>query len=121
MSAAHQETGASVLDIRTYRTVEGKRDEFVRIMADGAVPMLRRYGVEVVAFGPSIHDDVHAFLIRFFRSLAEREEQLGRFYGSDEWLNNYDERVMALIQAYHTVVTPATLEVASALSAFAPK
>jgi hypothetical protein len=119
MASAHQEPATSVLDIRTYRTVAGKRDEFVRIMADGAVPMLRRYGVDVVAFGPSIHDDVHAFLIRFFRSLEEREEQLGRFYGSDEWLNTYDEHVMALIEVYHTVVTPASREVARALSASA--
>jgi hypothetical protein len=38
------------------------------------VPRLHRYGVEVVAFGPSMLDDDHAILIRFFRSLEERKE-----------------------------------------------
>jgi hypothetical protein len=28
--------------------------------------------------------------------------------GSDEWLENYDEPVMELIEAYHTVVLPAS-------------
>ncbi len=67
----------------------------------------------MVAFGPSIHDEDHSLLIRFFESLEEREEQLARFYGSAEWLTKYDERVIKLIQAYHVVVVPASHEVAS--------
>jgi len=82
-----------VLDIRTYRTVPGGREEFLRIMADEAVPMLRRYGIEVVAFGPAVQDDDHAILIRFFISLEERKRQLERFYGSEEWLTHHDPRV----------------------------
>lgn len=110
----------SVLDIRIYRIVPGEREEFLRLMTDQAVPMLGRYGIEVVTFGPSLHDDVHAFLARFFRSLAEREEQLGRFYGSDEWLNTYDERVSALIESYHIAVIAASREGASALATAGP-
>jgi len=106
----------SVLDIRTYRNGAGARDEFVRLMAEGTVPMLRRYGIDVVSFGPSIHDDDHSFLIRFFGSLQEREEQLASFYGSDEWLTTYDDQIMALIETYHTVVIPASREVALALA-----
>jgi hypothetical protein len=47
-------------------------------------------------------------LIRSFHSLEERNEQLEHFYGSDEWLDTYDAPVAALIDAYHTVVVPAT-------------
>ena len=60
-----------VLDLRTYRCASGKRDEFVRLMAEGTVPMLRRDGIEVVSFGPSLHDDDHAYLIRFFESVPQ--------------------------------------------------
>jgi predicted ester cyclase len=108
--------GESVLDIRTYRTVPGGREEFLRIMADDAVPMLRRYGVDVVAFGPAVQDDDHAILIRFFASLQERAQQLERFYSSEEWLTDHDPRVTPLIETYHTVVLPASPEVAAALS-----
>lgn len=71
--------------------------------------MLRRYGITVIAFGASLHDDEHAFLIRSFASTAEREQQLEAFYGSVEWKNTYEDHVMELIDSYHTVVTRATL------------
>ncbi len=96
--------------------VPGGREEFLRIMADEAVPMLDRYGIEVVAFGPAVQDDDHAILIRFFSSLEERKRQLKRFYGSEEWLTQHDPRVMPLIETFHTVVFPASPEVAAALS-----
>jgi hypothetical protein len=96
-----------VLDIRTYKLVAGMRDEFDRIVREHSLPMLRRYGISVVAAGSSLQDDYHYVLIRSFDSLDERREQLERFYGSDEWLENYEEPVMELIEAYHTVVLPA--------------
>ena len=37
-------------------------------------------------------------------------------YGSEEWLTNYDQRVMTLIETYHVVVVAASREVASALA-----
>ncbi len=105
-----------MLDVRNYKCVPDGREELVRIMADGAVPMLRRYGIEVLGFGRSLRDDEHAFLIRRFPSAAVREEQLARFYGSDEWVNTYEDQVMALIDAYHVVVIPASPELESALA-----
>lgn len=105
-----------VLDLRTYRCVSGKRDEFLRLMAEETVPMLRRDGIEVVSFGPSVHDDDHAYLIRFFESVEQRADQLARFYGSEEWRTSFDERVMSLIETYHVVVVAASPEVATAMS-----
>ena len=81
-------------------------------MAEGTVPMLRRDGIEVVSFGPSLHDDDHAYLIRFFESVEQRADQLARFYGSEEWRTSFDERVMSLIETYHVVVVAASPEVA---------
>ncbi len=95
---------SGVLDIRTYKLVPGGRDEFERIARDDALPMMRRHGIEVVAHGPSIDDDDHFVLIRAFPSASRRDEQLGSFYGSDEWRQNYEEDVMALIESYHVVV-----------------
>lgn len=91
------ERQSAILEIRTYKLVVGKRDEFDRIVHEHAPPMLGRYGIDVVRASPSLHDDEQYVLIRSFRSLDEREEQLERFYGSAEWLENYDERVMKLI------------------------
>jgi NIPSNAP len=96
-----------VLDIRTYRLVPGARDEFDRIFREHARPMLERHGIDVVAAGLSLLGDDLFTLVRSFDSREQRREQLEGFYGSDEWLENYDAAVMALIEAYHTVVIPA--------------
>ena len=96
-----------VLDVRTYRIVAGRRDEFDRIFREHSRPLLERHGIRVVAAGPSLLDDDHYTLIRSFDSLEQRREQLDRFYGSTEWLESYDAPVMELIEEFHTVVVPA--------------
>jgi hypothetical protein len=47
-----------VLDLRTYKLVPGWRKTFDDILRERALPMLRRYGTEVVGCGPSLADDV---------------------------------------------------------------
>jgi hypothetical protein len=97
-----------VLDIRTYKLVQGGGEEFDRIVRERALPMLRRFGIEVVAFGPSIDDGGLYCLIRSFDSTAQRDEQLDAFYGGDEWRETLRDDAMALIESYHTVAIPAT-------------
>jgi hypothetical protein len=97
---------SAVLDLRTYKLVPGGGDAFDRIVREGALPMLRRFGIDVVGYGPSIAEDDRYCLVRAFASKAVRDEQLGSFYGSDGWRENYDGDVMALIETYHTVVIP---------------
>jgi hypothetical protein len=98
------ESSDEVLEIRTYKIVPGERDEFHRIFRDGAVPMLHRHGITVVGYGRSVHDPDHYFLLRAYPSLERRQEAVDGFYGSDEWLQNYEDAVMPLIETYHTVV-----------------
>jgi hypothetical protein len=98
--------GIPVLDIRTYTLVPGGGAEFDRIFREGARPMLERFGIRVVAYGPSLAEDDRYCLIRAFPSAAERVEQLESFYDSDEWRDRHETAVMALIDSYHTVVIP---------------
>jgi hypothetical protein len=109
-------TGRRILEIRTYRLEEGKRADFDRIFRDEALPMLRRHGIEVVGFGPSIEDGVHFVLIRAFPTREARNEQEAEFYGSDEWRSGPREAILAPILSYHTVVLETTAEVVEALT-----
>ncbi|HMJ00213.1 MAG TPA: NIPSNAP family protein [Gaiellaceae bacterium] len=106
-----------VLDLRTYRLVPDGRDEFDRLLREGALPMLRRAGIQVVGYGPSLVDEHHYFLARSFSSRAQREQQLGVFYGSDEWRENFDAPVMGLIESHHVVVVPLTARTEQTLTA----
>jgi hypothetical protein len=109
------------MDLRTYALVPGSRQAFDRILCAEALPMLRRAGIHVVGYGPSLADSEHYFLARAFASRAEREEQLTAFYGSDEWRQNYEDRVMQLIESHHTVVIPLGPCIAEALDVDAPQ
>ena len=96
-----------IVEIRTYRLRPGTRDAFVRVMRTEALPLLAAFGIEVLDAGPSLADEdgeETAYLIRTFGSLAEREEQETRFYGSEEWRDGPRERILAPIETYHTVV-----------------
>jgi hypothetical protein len=63
-----------VLDLRTYQLKPGTGAEFHRIASEGVVPMLERYGIEVVAYGPSQVFDDRYFLLRSFASTQQRQE-----------------------------------------------
>jgi NIPSNAP len=96
-----------VIDLRTYVLHTGMGDAFHTTVHEGAVPMLRREGIEVVAYGPSLEGEDRYFLIRRFPSLEDRKRRLDAFYNSEEWLETYDERVMSMIDTYHVVVLAA--------------
>lgn len=97
-----------VLDLRTYKLVPGGREPFDRIFRKHALPMLGRHEIDVVGYGPSLADDEHYYLARAFSSASRRERQLGAFYGSKEWQQDYERAVMELVETYHTVVIPLT-------------
>lgn len=112
-----------ILDVRVYRIRAGKRDEFHALARDETIPMARRFGQEVVDFGPSTHDADSYYLIRAFPSIDERTEALARFYESEEWRTKYDARVMRLIESYQTAVlsvAPETFRRLSGAAAVAP-
>jgi hypothetical protein len=107
-----------VLDLRTYRLVSGGRRAFDRILHERALPMLLRYEIDVVGFGPSLTDDDHYYLARGFPSAGDREARLDAFYGSDEWKRELEDAVTGLIQTYHTVVIPLAPRIESALASW---
>ena len=96
-----------VIELRVYTLKPGTRDAFQRRFADEIVPMLERSGITVGTAQPSLHDERSFTLVRFFPSLADREAQLARFYGSEEWLTRHDETVMGMIEQYDTCVVEA--------------
>lgn len=101
------------LEIRSYNLKPGTRAEFHRLASEQAVPMLRRWQIDVVAFGPSPHDEDSYYLMRSFASLEERERAEDAFYGSDEWRQGPREAVLERIDSYTTIVLevdPATLQ-----------
>jgi len=107
-----------ILEIRTYRLKPGTRDEFVRLMREESLPLLKKWGVDVVDAGASLVAEdgaEEAYLVRAFSSIEEREKQEAAFYGSDEWRRGPREAVISRIESYHTIVIEASAEAVRAL------
>lgn len=96
-----------VIEVRTYTLTPGSGAEFERLFSEESLPMLERFGVEVVAFGASLDDADSYYLIRGYTSVAERRRSQDEFYGSDEWRQGPREAVLALIESHISVVLPA--------------
>jgi len=92
------------VEIRSYNLKAGTRERFHQLFLKEALPMLRRWKVDVVAYGPSLHDKDSYFLMRAFEGVEQRQKAEDAFYGSDEWLKGPRERVLADIDSYTTIV-----------------
>jgi ketosteroid isomerase-like protein len=93
-----------VLEIRSYNLKPGTRDAFHALFLREALPLLQQWRVNVVAYGPSLHDRDSYFLMRAFASVEERERNEDAFYASDSWRNGPRAAVLAAIDNYTTIV-----------------
>lgn len=92
------------VEIRSYKLKPGTRQKFHRLVLEKSIPMLKRWKVDVVDFGPSLHDSDSYFLIRAYLSLAHRQKSQDAFYGSDEWRQGPREAIISLIERDISVV-----------------
>ena len=122
-SAQEPATTTRVVEIRSYNLKPGTRDRFQALFLREALPMLRRWKVDVIGYGPSLHDADSYFLMRGFPGVADRQTAEDAFYGSDEWRKGPREAVLADIVSYTTVVVsldPATIRGLRALVPASP-
>jgi hypothetical protein len=92
------------VDFRSYALKPGRAQEFDRLMRTQAVPMLQRWGFDVVAHGLSVDGDDRAYLVRAYRDLTHREASEDIFDGSTEWLDGPREAILDCVDNYSSVV-----------------
>jgi len=106
LAAPADEPARRVVEIRSYNLKPGTRQRYHDRLVREALPLLVRSKVDVVSFGPSMHDENSYFLMRAYSSLAERQKSEDAFYGSAEWKNGIRDAVLADIENYTTIVSP---------------
>jgi NIPSNAP protein len=92
------------IEIRTLNLKPGTRDEFHRLYIEEALPLLQRWSFDVVAHGPSLHDENSYYVIRSYDSLAQREQMEDTYYASSDWRQGPRETMLALIESYTDIV-----------------
>ena len=106
---------AGVIEIRSYSLRPGMRERFHTLMVGQGLPLLKRWNIEVVSVGPSLHDETSYCLIRAFASLADLERSEEALYGSEEWRQGPREAILACIERYSDVVLPVTVQLLDTL------
>jgi hypothetical protein len=84
----------------------GKRDEFNRLYSNSSIPLQKKWNIDVIAHGPSFHDENSYFVVRSFRDLKERKDQTENFSASDEWQKGPRNSILTLIESMSSIVTP---------------
>lgn len=93
-----------LIEIRSINLKPGTRQQFHQLYIQQALPLLKRWNFDVVAYGPSLHDENSYYVIRRYDSLAQREQMENTYYSSDDWRQGPRERILALIESYVDVV-----------------
>jgi hypothetical protein len=92
------------VEFRSYTLKPGRAVEFELRMRTQALPLLHRWGFDVVAMGVSIDGDDRGYLVRAYRDLTHREVSEDIFDGSIEWLDGPREAILDCVEDYSSVV-----------------
>ena len=96
-----------MIEIFTLNLKPGGRDKFHQLFLTESLPLQKKWKIEVVAHGPSMHDEDSYYVIRSFKSLEDRQETEDAFYNSDDWQKGPRTAMLALIENYATAVISA--------------
>ena len=93
-----------IVEVRSYRIVPGRREEFIRLFESRAVPALRAHGMKVL--GPLIDvENPNKFVwLRSFPSLEERDRMKKAFYEGDLWKNELEALAMPMLDSYDVIL-----------------
>ena len=110
------------VEFRAYNLRQGSGPAFHALVLQESLPLLRKWNIDVVAAGPSLHDQDSYFLIRTYDSLEQRQQSQDDFYGSADWRQGPREAIIALIDSDTSVVVELSDETVAALrSSFASR
>ena len=96
-----------MIEILTLNLKPGIRDKFHQLYITLSLPLLKKWKIEVVAHGPSLHDENSYYVIRAFKSLEDRQKTEDAFYSSDDWQKGPRTTILGLIENYATIVISA--------------
>lgn len=92
-------------ELRQYRTLPGKRDEWVNFMEEVIIPFQVSKGMVIVgSFVGQEEDDLYIW-IRRFESEEQREALYNAVYQTDYWKNEVSPSVNAMLDRPRMVIT----------------
>ena len=93
-----------IIEMRTYKTMPGKRAEFIEIFRSKAVPAHEQIGMKILGPFLSVEDDDTFFFMRGFPDLPSREPLKAQFYDGELWKSELEKIVMPMLERFDVVV-----------------
>jgi hypothetical protein len=93
-----------IIEMRTYKTKQGLRAEFLEIFRTRSVPAHAEIGMKILGPFLSVEDPDSCFFMRGFPDLASREPMKAKFYDGDLWKGELEAIVMPMLEKYDVVV-----------------
>jgi dTDP-4-dehydrorhamnose reductase len=94
-----------LFELRQYRVLPGKRDDWVKMMEEHIIPFQSSKGMVIVGSWVAEEDPDQYVWIRRFEDEQERERLYEAVYQSDTWRNEIAPRVSELLDREKMVVT----------------
>jgi quinol monooxygenase YgiN len=88
-----------LIEIRSYKLKPGSGSRFHQLVANQSIPLLDELGMEVVAYGQSLHDPDSYYLIRAYNDLDHLNSSQEAFYSTDAWRKGPREAIIELIES----------------------
>lgn len=73
------------VELLQYTLKAGTGREFHQIMVEESIPLHHDVGIDIIAFGNSVHDEDSYYLIRAYDNLEHLDASQKAFYLSDAW------------------------------------
>ena len=93
-----------MIEIFAINLKPGTRDKFHQLYLTQSLPLQKKWKIEVLAHGPSLHDENSYYAIRSFKSLEDRQQTEDAFYSSDDWQKGPRTTILSMIENYVAIV-----------------
>jgi hypothetical protein len=93
-----------MVEILTLNLKPGTRNEFHQLYLTQSLPLQKKWKINVLAHGPSLHDENGYYVVRYFNSLEALQKEEDAFYSSEDWQKGPRTAILALIENLATIV-----------------
>src|SRR5262245_5112049 len=96
-----------IIEMRTYQTKPGLREEFLAIFRAKSLPAHRAIGMKIMGPFLSLEDADTFFFMRGFPTLESRGPMRDQFYEGELWKRELEQRLLPMLEKYDVVLVEA--------------
>ncbi len=93
-----------IIEMRTYKTKPGKREQFLEIFRSKSMPSHADIGMKILGPFLSLEDSDTFFFMRGFPDLGSREPMKAKFYDGELWKSELENVLLPMLEKYEVVL-----------------